>query len=102
MASGQWRSSDRASRLPADWPKIRRRILKRDGYACRWIENGLPYISRATDVDHVIPNDDDSDQNLQSLCGYHHGIKSSREGGQAFAARQRRRFRTPEKHPGAL
>lgn len=103
MASGRWESSDRLARLPADWQKIRKRILRRDGYMCRHIDgDGIGCISRANQVDHIVRNDDDSDLNLQALCEYHHRQKSASEGGQAYAAKQAARFRTPEPHPGRL
>lgn len=94
-----WETSDRRKRLPGNWGTIRKRILQRDGYRCQWPGCRV----RATDVDHVIPDDDDSDANLASLCANHHAQKSSREGAAASNNAQRieraRRFRTPELHP---
>ncbi|QES29195.1 HNH endonuclease [Streptomyces venezuelae] len=101
-----WSSSDRRFRLPPDWPQIRKRILRRDGHRCTARDNyGVRCAELATDVDHIIPGDDHREPNLQSLCGWHHRVKSSREGGAAKAAvrrRHERRFRRTEDHPGLM
>lgn len=101
-----WETSDRRSRLPADWPRIRQRILRRDGHRCTHLdEDGLRCPDRATDVDHVRAGDDNADSNLTSLCSAHHRVKSSREGGAAMAAKRRqidKKFRRQETHPGLL
>lgn len=101
-----WQGSDRRSRLPADWPKRRLRVLRRDGGQCTALtEAGGRCDSTATDVDHIRPGDDHSDSNLTSLCSYHHRIKSSREGAAAKHARRRKiagRFKRTEQHPGLL
>lgn len=102
-----WVGSNRRERLPADWQVIRRRVLARDGYRCCWVEQGVRCVERATDVDHVSPGDNDDLTNLQALCGFHHGVKSGRDGGRASAraraARESRGLgsrRPPEGHPG--
>ena len=101
-----WAGSDRRDRLPADWSKIRSRVLKRDGHRCTHTdEDGARCHSRATDVDHIIPGDDHSSSNLRSLCAYHHQKKSGREGGAALAAKKRRnaqKFKRVERHPGLI
>lgn len=94
--------SDRAARLPADWQRIRLRVLRRDRYRCRAkMSNGFECGEPANQVDHIIPGDDHDEANLQALCRWHHARKSSEEGA---AARQPRASRTrrPERHPGAL
>ncbi|MGZ2360741.1 HNH endonuclease [Streptomyces sp. 372A] len=101
-----WSSSDRRSRLPKDWPQIRVRILRRDGHRCTARNDyGARCAEPATDVDHILPGDDHRESNLQSLCGWHHRVKSSQEGAAAQAAirrRHNRRFRRTEEHPGLL
>lgn len=98
-----WARSTRRDRLPVDWPARRLRVLIRDGYRCTATD---PYNSRcpepATDVDHVRPGDDHNEDNLTSLCGWHHARKSAREGAAAAHARRQPRRRPPEPHPGAL
>jgi len=100
----QWANSDRRSRLPADWAKIRSRVFRRDGYRCtaRMLDR-TRCPEPATDCDHKIPGDDHSMENLTSLCSWHHGKKSGNEGGKARAAKWRsnnRKFRRGEAHPG--
>ncbi|WUO14006.1 HNH endonuclease [Streptomyces sp. NBC_00289] len=101
-----WAGSDRRERLPADWPRIRLRVLRRDGHRCTHRDQyGVRCDEPATDVDHIVPGDDHRETNLRALCGFHHQAKSSREGGLAQAARRRRinnRFRRAEAHPGLL
>jgi 5-methylcytosine-specific restriction protein A len=101
-----WEGSDRRERLPADWPKRRLRVLRRDGGQCTALtQAGTRCDSLASDVDHVRPGDDHSYENLTSLCSYHHRIKSGREGAAAQAAKRRqiaKRFRRSEQHPGLL
>src|SRR5699024_10157029 len=76
MAQG-WSGSTRRERLPNDWRQRRAYILERDGFRCRAF---LPDWRRcprdATDVDHILENDDDSYQNLQALCRGHHNAKT--------------------------
>ncbi|MFF7254805.1 HNH endonuclease [Streptomyces microflavus] len=99
-----WSGSDRRERLPADWPRIRIRILRRDGHRCTHRDQyGERCEELATDVDHIVPGDDHRETNLRALCGFHHRAKSSREGAYALAAQRRRidrRFRRTEAHPG--
>jgi len=102
MANGRWTGSTRRDRLPKNWPAIRRRILKRDNYTCTWPTRGGTCGQPATDVDHIINNDDHSDSNLRALCSPHHQIKSSAEGGRAAQAKRIPRSRPQEKHPGLL
>ncbi|WSJ69057.1 HNH endonuclease [Kitasatospora sp. NBC_01302] len=101
-----WTTSDRRLRLPPNWPQIRRRVLARDGHRCTATDHyGVRCPEAATDVDHIRPGDDHREANLRSLCGWHHRVKSSREGAAAKAAARRRhdrRFRRAEDHPGLL
>lgn len=91
-----WFGSDRASRLPRDWPRIRRRILRRDP-VCR-----VCLRAPSGEVDHIEPGDDHSDANLQGICGPCHATKSGREGGRAAAARRPSARRPVEPHPGLI
>lgn len=95
-----WTSSDRRSRLPADWPVRRKRILIRDRFECQGHTDlglcGMP----ANQVDHIEPSGSDDEWNLQSLCEDCHARKSSAEG---LAARKRLEAltkRPPEQTPG--
>ncbi|UFD97940.1 HNH endonuclease [Streptomyces phage Pablito] len=101
-----WEGSDRRSRLPKDWSKIRLRVLRRDGGQCTALtEAGARCDSSASDVDHIVAGDDHSLGNLRSLCSYHHKIKSGQEGAAAYNAKRRaiaKRFQRSEQHPGLL
>lgn len=90
--------------LPQNWHLIRRNVLERDHYACQWPDpvTGI-CAALASDVDHIDPDGPQADlSNLRALCRMHHKLKSSREGAAAQHARQPRRRRPPEKHPGLL
>ncbi len=104
--TGRWATSTRRDRLPADWPKRRARILKRDGFRCtEELADGKRCPAAANEVDHLVAGDDHSDLNLASKCKPHHAAKSAREGAAAAAvARSKRpgRRRPREPHPGLI
>lgn len=102
-----WQNSSRRDELPPGWKQIiRPRILRRDGWKCQWrMTSSRKCGQPANQVDHVIPGNDHSDENLQSLCEWHHGKKSGGEGGRASQqsrAQHRNKFRRTEAHPGLL
>lgn len=90
-----WHGSDRATRLPPDWPRRRKRILRRDS-VCQVCQ-----LAPSTEVDHINPGDDHSDANLQGICAPCHATKSGREGGRAAARRPSAR-RPADPHPGLI
>lgn len=95
-----WNGSTRRSRLPKNWPAIRRRIVRRDGGVCTArYSDGRRCELPGTDVDHVAPGDDHRDENLQLLCTWHHRQKSSSEGGTAAALTRPSVHRPPSTHP---
>jgi hypothetical protein len=97
-----WESSDRKSRLPADWPQLRRTVLDRCGGRCEVLKkDGSRCWDKATDVDHVRAGDDHSLENLRGICTWHHRRKSSAEGREAYAAKRQKRFREQPPHPGS-
>ena len=101
-----WQGSDRRDRLPPDWEKRRKRVLKRDNHECQVrMDNGTVCGDLATEVDHKRAGDNHEDWNLQAICSWHHKRKSSGEGGSALAAKRKQidqRFRRTEDHPGLL
>jgi 5-methylcytosine-specific restriction enzyme A len=105
MATG-WVGSNRRATLPLNWPEITLRILRRDHHRCQWVryDTDRRCLRHANDVDHIIPysqGGSDDDQNLQTLCPYHHGKKSGREGGLASGiARRARADAARPLHPG--
>lgn len=96
-------TSRRTQPLPGNWSTIRRRILTRDHGQCTWIRsNGTRCTQPATDVDHIIDTHlggPDTDDNLQSLCRWHHNHKTSKAA-RATQPPPQRRNRDPEPHPG--
>lgn len=102
----QWKNSTRRDRLPPDWSRTVKRIMRRDNRMCQWrLDDGTLCLAYATDVDHIRRGDDHRDSNLRALCGMHHQRKSSQEGGQAAAAKKRRiakRYLRTEEHPGLI
>lgn len=101
-----WQNSGRRDRLPPDWAKLRKRVLRRDGWMCQWkLEDGRKCLRDANEVDHRRPGDDHSEANLRALCTWHHARKSAGEGARASAAKRKAidmRFVRTEEHPGLL
>lgn len=97
-----WESSNRRSRLPREWFRIREAILRRDGYQCQLQLGGCS--SAASEVDHRVHGDNHDPSNLQAACSSCHRKKSSSEGGRASASARRYRDsqkrRPAERHPG--
>jgi 5-methylcytosine-specific restriction enzyme A len=92
--SNKWKDSDRKLRLPSNWNSLRKKVLVRDNHKC----TKCGY--KATQVDHIVPGDNHSLDNLQSLCTQCHGIKSSLEGVMARQRNKSLRQRPSENHPG--
>jgi len=84
-----WESSDRAARLPKGWQATRRRILKRDRYACQACGGELCGNQRL-EVDHIVNNDDHPDANLRTIG--HNPCHTSKTQAEAQAARLANRF----------
>jgi hypothetical protein len=89
-----WESSDRESRLPANWHKLRARVKRRDGGICQ--SCGQP----GTQVDHIIRGDNHDLENLQLLCGPCHTRKTQIES--AAARRTKRAPREITGRPGSM
>lgn len=96
--SGGWAGSDRRSRLPSGWAKIRARILERDP-VCK-----ICSVRPSRFCDHIVAKADlNGPDDLQGVCGPCHDQKSAREGAAAAKAKGRPgRTRPPEQHPGLL
>jgi 5-methylcytosine-specific restriction protein A len=100
-----WNDSDRKSRLPSNWAsEIVPFIKKRDKGQCRWRlpQSGKRCPRPGTDVDHKVPGDNHSYDNLWLLCAKHHENKTVREGRAASRAKKASRYRKPEDHPGRV
>ncbi|MCU7916559.1 MAG: HNH endonuclease [Candidatus Thiodiazotropha sp. (ex Gloverina cf. vestifex)] len=61
----------------AEWQRIRKRILKRDGYLCQ-----VCRMRDATQVDHIVPKvkgGTDDPANLRAICKPCHATKTQRD-----------------------
>ncbi|MBA0054284.1 HNH endonuclease [Streptomyces sp. AJS327] len=101
-----WEGSTRRASLPADWPKRRALVLKRDGYQCTaTLADGQRCTAPATDVDHAVARDVHDVDALASLCGWCHQQKTAREaadGRRRAQGRRPSRWRPESRHPGEL
>lgn len=95
----------RSAPLPKGWARIRTRILRRDRWVCQWpLATGGACAEPANQVDHIVPasiGGGDGDDNLQSLCEWHHSQKTGREASAAAHALPPR-ARPTEAHPGLI
>lgn len=94
-----WDGSDRKSRLPPEWPAIRRKVMRIHRGRCHVCGMG-----GSDAVDHVTLGDDHSLSNLrpihQDVAPYCHRTKSAQEGVDARGALRSLRMRPTERHPG--
>lgn len=95
---GYWAGSYRNLSLPPNWDEIRRRILDQDKLTCRIRLFGC--LITASEVDHIEPGDDHSDENLRAACRSCHSKKSSAEGNNRQRQLRALRKRPTERHPG--
>lgn len=102
-----WESSRRKEFFSADWSRVRAAVLERDGYRCQHVraDTGVKCGAPARQCDHISSGAlsgsyDDSLDNLQALCDYHHLVKSKSEGGRARARARARRVKARRyEHP---
>lgn len=94
--SGGWKNSNRKSRLPSNWTRLRAETLAKHPICV------LCGVRPSTHCDHIKAKTDDHKQ-LQGVCEPCHLCKSSAEGNEAQRANPRPgRKRPPESHPGLL
>lgn len=101
MVQSRWHLSQRRDRFNADWARTRRLVLERDGYKCQRVmfdaASGVERLCGrpAREVDHIVRAvdgvDDDRLSNLESLCRFHHQVKTEAESAQARRERARER-----------
>ncbi|WP_425565772.1 HNH endonuclease signature motif containing protein [Pseudonocardia ailaonensis] len=94
-----WSTSDRKDRLPSDWHAIRAECFRLNGRRCLLALPGV-CTERATQVDHIRPRPDHSQDNLRPVCPECHGRKSSGEGISKRTTMRARRHRPAGRHPG--
>ncbi len=96
-----WAGSTRRARLPRNWTRLRRRVVRRARRQCEAVVHGRRCPAVGTDVDHVVRGDDHSLANLQLLCLEHHAAKTQAEAQQARAEQGRTARRPDEPHPAS-
>ncbi|MEW1550940.1 HNH endonuclease [Streptomyces tsukubensis] len=85
-----WDSSSRRAELPSNWPRIRQRVIRRDGGLCKGVlEGGQICGAPGTDVDHIRSGIDHSLDNLQLLCAWCHRRKTWAESKAARSLKDR-------------
>ncbi len=89
-----WSSSDRRSRLPANWSTLVRTVKRRDEGVCQKCGR------LGAEVDHIVPGDNHDLSNLQLLCSRCHRIKTLAEARRARGGSRSDRRRKTEQHPG--
>lgn len=77
------------------------RILRRDGHLCQLAIPGLCLVV-ATEVDHIVNNDDHSPANLQAVCAPCHRAKTKQEARAGVIRSYERGERPAEPHPGSV
>lgn len=100
-----WQGSTRRQTLPPDWEQRRQRQFQLDGYRCTAIlSDDTRCTEPAEECDHKTNRwAHEPGVDLQSLCSWHHGKKSGREGQMARRkqlAKASQKFRRTEAHPG--
>ena len=87
-------------RLPANWKSLRRRVLARDYHSCQI--QGPRCQLLATEVDHIVPNEDHSMGNLRAVCRVCHREKTKLEAAEGYRRALKRGKRPEEPHPGLV
>ncbi len=101
LMSSKWRPESSGNlRLPSNWKRLRRFVLYRDRGVCQIA--GPDCTSVATEVDHIVNNDDHSPNNLRAVCATCHRQRTEVQRRDGLARANARRFRPPDPHPGAV
>ena len=92
---------NRRNMMEPGWEHRRKRQLRKHRM-CQWVH----CLRKADTADHIVPRFEggtDSDANLQSLCHYHHDLKTAEEGRRAWARKKaqfQQEWNFTESHPG--
>jgi len=95
-----WETSDRKSRLPANWQAIRRQVKARARGRCEATHHARGCGGWGTDADHIVPGDNHELNNLQWLSDACHRAKTATESATRNTARKEARTKPTEQHPG--
>lgn len=97
-----WSTSDRAQRLPDNWPALKAQTKARAQGRCEAAQHDPRCDGTGHEADHITPGDDHSGDNLQWLNHWCHKAKTARETAQRNRANAKLRIRPTEDHPGRL
>jgi len=97
-----WATSDRASRLPHDWPTIRQAVKRRAKGRCEAEVHVRGCNGIGSECDHIKAGDDHSMGNLQWLSTPCHKAKTAADNAALRTARLAMTKRPLEAHPGRL
>ena len=100
MAWGKGAGRAAPGRMPGNWGTLRRRVLHRDQATCRIRAAGCLVV--ATEVDHILPNEDHSLDNLRAVCRVCHREKTRQEAAAGLRRALARGRRPQEPHPGSV
>lgn len=95
-----WATSDRASRLPANWQGIRQQVKARAHGLCEANTHADGCTGTGTDADHIHAGDNHNLTNLQWLSEPCHRAKTARETAARNQLNAQLRHRPHEPHPG--
>lgn len=101
MGRGAWVGSDRATRLPSNWPTIKREVAKRAKGRCEADHHHPDCDGIGAECDHIKAGDNHNMGNLQWLSKPCHKAKTANESAQRNRERARLRRRV-ERHPGLI
>ena len=97
-----WATSDRASRLPPDWPKIKARVKARAAGRCQAATHAPHCDGIGAEADHITPGDDHNLANLQWLSAPCHKAKTRSETIARNKSIAALRKRPAPPHPGSV
>lgn len=97
-----WYTSDRAKRLPKDWPARKRTVYKRARGLCQAPTHTPGCTGKGTEVDHIIAGDNHNLDNLQLLSHECHKEKTIQENINRRRHAAHSRLLPPETHPGRI
>lgn len=95
-----WSSSNRRSRLPKNWRKLREFVMHRDHYRCQWIEGTRRCLAPAVEVHHVIEAGNNGGRELNdprfliAICRKHHQLATK-----VYADKRRRELSSKSRKP---
>lgn len=100
--TGRWASSNRRSRLPADWAQRVAHTRDRAHGLCEAEKHEPECGGVGAQCDHHIPGDDHSLENLRWLSDPCHRAKTQAEAAAAHRAHYDQAKRKPQRHPSEV